>query len=47
MDVSTVRAEIKSWERLFKQQHGRDPSVQEIKDLPDIGQSSPVPRCPR
>ncbi|EKM48401.1 uncharacterized protein PHACADRAFT_189176, partial [Phanerochaete carnosa HHB-10118-sp] len=38
MDVSSLRAEIKSWERLFKQQHGRDPSVQEIKDLPHIAE---------
>ncbi|KAF7981176.1 hypothetical protein HWV62_34959 [Athelia sp. TMB] len=37
MDVSAVRAHIKSWEREFKAQHGRDPSVQDIRDQPDIG----------
>ena len=45
MDVSALRAEIKSWEKLFRQQHGRDPSIQEIKDLPDIGQSVPRRTC--
>ncbi|GJE99662.1 hypothetical protein PsYK624_159330 [Phanerochaete sordida] len=38
MDVSTLRADIKAWERLFRQQHARDPSIQEIKALPDIAE---------
>ncbi len=42
MDVSVVRAEIKSWERQFRKQHARDPTVQEIKDHPAIGESLPV-----
>ncbi|KAI0332035.1 hypothetical protein GY45DRAFT_1321590 [Cubamyces sp. BRFM 1775] len=36
MDVASVRAEIKAWERDFRAKHGRDPSVQEIKDQPAI-----------
>ncbi|KAL6310102.1 DNA replication and checkpoint protein-domain-containing protein [Sparassis latifolia] len=36
MDVHTVRAEIKGWERDFRQKHGRDPSVDEIKAQPAI-----------
>ncbi|KAI0639646.1 DNA replication and checkpoint protein-domain-containing protein [Trametes polyzona] len=36
MDFAALRAEIKSWERDFRSQHGRDPSVQEIKDQPAI-----------
>lgn len=51
MDVAALRVEIKSWEREFKAKHGRDPSIQEIKDQPAIGtfsSSHPVlPRSPR
>ncbi|KAL1951454.1 hypothetical protein VTO73DRAFT_603 [Trametes versicolor] len=36
MDVAALRVEIKSWEREFKAKHGRDPSIQEIKDQPAI-----------
>ncbi|KAI0375241.1 hypothetical protein BV20DRAFT_1117647 [Pilatotrama ljubarskyi] len=36
MDVGALRAEIKAWERDFKAKHGRDPSVQEIKQQPAI-----------
>ncbi|GLB35965.1 hypothetical protein LshimejAT787_0302530 [Lyophyllum shimeji] len=36
MDVSTVKAEIKAWERSFKSSHGRDPTIQDIKLQPDI-----------
>ncbi|THV06034.1 hypothetical protein K435DRAFT_849478 [Dendrothele bispora CBS 962.96] len=35
-DVPALRAEIKAWERKFKDTHGRDPSVQDIRDNPDI-----------
>ncbi|KAG6854219.1 hypothetical protein C0991_009237 [Blastosporella zonata] len=35
-DVSTVKAEIKAWERSFKASNGRDPNVNDIKDIPDI-----------
>ncbi|KAI0803305.1 DNA replication and checkpoint protein-domain-containing protein [Irpex lacteus] len=38
MDVSELRAEIKTWEREFRSSHGRDPSIQEIKDRPDIAE---------
>ncbi|KAI0347845.1 hypothetical protein BDW22DRAFT_1341111 [Trametopsis cervina] len=38
MDVSAIRAEIKAWEREFKALHGRDPTIQEIKDRPDIAE---------
>ncbi|KAG6817713.1 hypothetical protein H0H87_004504 [Tephrocybe sp. NHM501043] len=35
-DLSSVRAEVKAWERSFKAANGRDPSIQDIKELPDI-----------
>ncbi|KAI0080356.1 hypothetical protein K474DRAFT_1658079 [Panus rudis PR-1116 ss-1] len=38
MDVATVRAELKAFERDFRSQHGRDPTVQEIKDRPAIAE---------
>ncbi|KAH9944180.1 uncharacterized protein BXZ73DRAFT_96673 [Epithele typhae] len=36
MDLTTLRAEIKTWERAFRAENGRDPSVQEIKAQPAI-----------
>ncbi|OSC99433.1 hypothetical protein PYCCODRAFT_1415684 [Trametes coccinea BRFM310] len=36
MDAATLKAEIKAWERNFRADHGRDPSIQEIKDQPAI-----------
>ncbi|EJF66913.1 hypothetical protein DICSQDRAFT_158554 [Dichomitus squalens LYAD-421 SS1] len=36
MDVAALRAEIKAWERSFRANHSRDPSIQEIKDQPAI-----------
>ncbi|OBZ79444.1 DNA replication regulator SLD2 [Grifola frondosa] len=36
MELSSVRAEIKAWERDFKSRFGREPSVQEIKAQPAI-----------
>ncbi|KAJ6504369.1 hypothetical protein DFH09DRAFT_291012 [Mycena vulgaris] len=38
MDVSSLRTEIKGWERSFKATHGRDPSVQDIKEQPNLAQ---------
>jgi hypothetical protein len=38
--LSTVRTEIKSWERSFKSKHGRDPTIQDIKSVSSIGLSS-------
>jgi hypothetical protein len=38
--LSTVRAEIKAWERSFKSQNARDPTINDIKRLSDIGQLS-------
>ena len=35
--LSIVRAEVKTWERNFKAKNGRDPSVQDVKDQPEIG----------
>ncbi|KAG9314204.1 hypothetical protein JVU11DRAFT_4990 [Chiua virens] len=35
-DLARVRTEIKSWERDFASTHGRDPSVQDIREQPDI-----------
>ena len=37
MDVLTLRAEIKTWERAFRASNSRDPSVQDIKENPEIG----------
>ncbi|KAH8835790.1 hypothetical protein DL96DRAFT_1702750 [Flagelloscypha sp. PMI_526] len=34
---SALRAEIKAWERSFKEQNGHPPTVQDIKDNPPIG----------
>ncbi|KAI0931817.1 hypothetical protein AcW1_000885 [Taiwanofungus camphoratus] len=36
MDISSLRADIKAWERNFRAKHARDPSIQEIKDQPAI-----------
>ncbi|CCM04206.1 uncharacterized protein FIBRA_06372 [Fibroporia radiculosa] len=36
MDVASLRAEIKAWEREFRGMHSRNPSIQEIKDQPAI-----------
>ncbi|KAG6821372.1 hypothetical protein H0H93_014169 [Arthromyces matolae] len=36
MNVSTVKAEVKAWERSFKADNGREPNVQDIKDFPEI-----------
>ena len=41
-DVATVRAEIKAWERSFKEDNGREATIQDIKDNPAIG----MPFCP-
>lgn len=37
MDASTVRSEIKTWERNFKAQQGREASVDDIKADQGIG----------
>ena len=42
-NLDLVRADIKSWERDFASRHGRDPSVQDIRDQPRIGTSSLYP----
>jgi hypothetical protein len=36
-DIAAVRAELKTWERTFKAQNGREPSVHDIKAHPTIG----------
>jgi hypothetical protein len=36
-DLSTVRTEIKTWERTFKSINQRDPSIQDIREQPAIG----------
>jgi hypothetical protein len=36
-DLAIVRAEIKAWERNFRVSNGRQPSVQDIRDQPQIG----------
>jgi hypothetical protein len=40
LHVASVRSEIKAWERSFKDSHGREPSVQDIKAQPAIGPST-------
>ncbi|KAF8215947.1 hypothetical protein K438DRAFT_1954628 [Mycena galopus ATCC 62051] len=37
-DVSTLKTEIKTWERSFRAKHGREPSVQDIKSQPDLAE---------
>ncbi|TFK56585.1 hypothetical protein OE88DRAFT_1730060 [Heliocybe sulcata] len=37
-NAAQLRTEIKAWERDFKQQHGRPPSVQDIKHQPAIAE---------
>jgi hypothetical protein len=36
-NVSALRTEIKTWERNFRAEHGREPSVQDIKEQPGLG----------
>lgn len=38
MDATALRKEIKAWERLFKTKHLRDPTVEDIKAHPPIGE---------
>src|ERR1700729_3357443 len=35
--LSSLRSEIKSWERQFRLNNGRDPQIQDIKLQPPIG----------
>ncbi|KAG1749802.1 uncharacterized protein EDB91DRAFT_1244414 [Suillus paluster] len=35
-DISSIRAEIKTWERDFKSKFSRDPSIQDIRDQPAV-----------
>ncbi|KAG7098976.1 hypothetical protein E1B28_000863 [Marasmius oreades] len=35
-DVASVRSEIKTWERSFKEEHGRHPSVEDVRNNPSI-----------
>lgn len=46
MDLASLRAEIKVWERVFKAEHQRNPTIDDIKSLPKIGQSLPGTCCP-
>ncbi|KAJ7040362.1 hypothetical protein C8F04DRAFT_254649 [Mycena alexandri] len=38
MDVSTLKQQIKTWERNFKTTHGREPDVKDIKQEPGLAQ---------
>jgi thiamine biosynthesis lipoprotein ApbE len=39
MDLPTVKAAVKAWEKRFKAEHSRDPTKDDIKrDTSDIGQ---------
>lgn len=33
-EIAIIRAEIKQWERTFKDENGRNPTVQDIKEDP-------------
>ncbi|KAF9269997.1 hypothetical protein L218DRAFT_982685, partial [Marasmius fiardii PR-910] len=35
-DLASTRSEIKAWERTFKEEHGRPPSVEDIRNNPPI-----------
>ncbi|KAL1708374.1 DNA replication and checkpoint protein-domain-containing protein [Schizophyllum commune] len=37
-DVAAVRAEIKAWERAFKQNNGRHPTVDDIRSQPSVAE---------
>ncbi|KAJ6575371.1 hypothetical protein B0H19DRAFT_1128352 [Mycena capillaripes] len=36
--VSALKTEIKTWERSFRAEHGREPSVQDIKKQPELAE---------
>lgn len=40
MDLSTVKTELKTWERQFKSKNGREPTKADIKANPDIGKGA-------
>jgi hypothetical protein len=37
-ELVRVRSEIKTWERSFKAEHGKDPGKEDIKARPDISE---------
>ncbi|KAJ3574030.1 hypothetical protein NP233_g2047 [Leucocoprinus birnbaumii] len=37
-DLATVRAEVKAWERSFKENNGRNPTIDDIKKQPAVAQ---------
>ncbi|KAJ7109965.1 hypothetical protein C8R44DRAFT_883981 [Mycena epipterygia] len=37
-EISALRTELKSWERSFRATHGRDPSIQDIKEQPNLAE---------
>ena len=41
-NIIDLRADIKAWERDFKALHGRQPSIDEIRQQPRIGTCSPL-----
>jgi hypothetical protein len=38
-ELASVRAEVKAWERNFKRENGRDPTVDDIRKQPAVGVS--------
>jgi hypothetical protein len=38
-ELATARAEVKAWERSFKQENGREPTVDDIRKQPAVGAS--------
>lgn len=41
-ELASVRAEVKAWERNFKQENGREPTVDDIRKQPSVGVSCPI-----
>lgn len=41
-DVAAIRAEIKAWERSFKETNGKEPTIDDIKKQPAVGLSRPA-----
>lgn len=44
-ELAQVRAEIKTWERTFRTENGRDPSRDDIKAVPEISKSMILQSC--
>ncbi|KDQ17786.1 hypothetical protein BOTBODRAFT_583216 [Botryobasidium botryosum FD-172 SS1] len=41
-DISQLKAELKAWERAFKSEHNREPSKDDMKRVPEMGERGEV-----